>query len=50
MARDLGLSVNAVNINCSRILDRIRRFCAEHLEELADGLEPLPGRTMSRCP
>ena len=43
VARDLGLSANAVNINCSRILDRIRRFCAEHREDLADGLEPLPG-------
>jgi RNA polymerase sigma-70 factor (ECF subfamily) len=43
VAHELGLSVNAVNINCSRILDRIRRFCAEHQEDLADGLEPLPG-------
>lgn len=32
-----------VKINCSRILDRIRRFCAEHLEDFADGLEALPG-------
>jgi RNA polymerase sigma factor (sigma-70 family) len=43
VAGELGLSANAVNINCSRILDRIRRFCAEHLEDLADGLEPFPG-------
>jgi RNA polymerase sigma-70 factor (ECF subfamily) len=43
VARDLGLSANAVNINSSRILDRIRRYCAEHLEELADGGEKLPG-------
>ncbi len=43
VARELGCSANAVNINCSRILDRIRRFCAEHLEDLADVLEPLPG-------
>jgi len=43
VARDLGCSANAVNINCSRILDRIRRFCAVHLEDLADGLEPMPG-------
>ncbi len=42
VARELGLSVNAVNVNCSRVLDRIRRFCAEHLEDLADGLDPLP--------
>jgi RNA polymerase sigma-70 factor (ECF subfamily) len=44
IARELGVSVNAVNINSSRILDRIRRYCAEHLEDLADGQEPLPGK------
>jgi RNA polymerase sigma factor (sigma-70 family) len=38
---ELGLSVNAVNINSSRILDRIRRYCAEHLEDLADGQEKI---------
>ena len=43
VARELGCSANAVNVNCSRILGRIRKFCAEHLEDLADGLEPLPG-------
>jgi RNA polymerase sigma-70 factor, ECF subfamily len=43
VALELGVSANAVNINCSRILDRIRRFCAEHQEDLADALEPLPG-------
>jgi hypothetical protein len=25
------------------ILDRVRKFCAEYLEELADGLDALPG-------
>jgi RNA polymerase sigma-70 factor (ECF subfamily) len=44
VAGELGLSANAVDINCSRILDRVRKFCAEYLEELADGLDPLPGR------
>jgi RNA polymerase sigma-70 factor, ECF subfamily len=44
VARELGLSTNAVNINCSRTLDRIRRFCAEYLEDLADGVAPLPGK------
>jgi RNA polymerase sigma-70 factor (ECF subfamily) len=39
VARELGLSVNAVNINSSRVLDRIRKYCAEHLEDLADGHE-----------
>ena len=44
VAEELGLSANAVDINSSRILDRLRRFCAEYLEELADGVEPLPRR------
>jgi RNA polymerase sigma-70 factor (ECF subfamily) len=38
VARALGLSTNVVDVNCSRILDKIRTFCSEHLEELADGL------------
>jgi RNA polymerase sigma-70 factor (ECF subfamily) len=42
VAHALGLSTNAVDVNCSRVLDRIRRFCSEHLEELADGPGPLP--------
>jgi RNA polymerase sigma factor (sigma-70 family) len=44
VAVELGLSVAAVNVNCSRILGRVRKLCTEHLEGLADGLEPLPGR------
>jgi RNA polymerase sigma-70 factor (ECF subfamily) len=44
VAGELGLSVNAVDVNCSRILARLRKFCAEHLEELADRLDPLPAR------
>jgi RNA polymerase sigma-70 factor (ECF subfamily) len=43
VARELRLSTNAVNINCSRILTRIRTFCAEHLEDLANGHDALPG-------
>jgi RNA polymerase sigma-70 factor (ECF subfamily) len=43
IAGELGLTANAVDINCSRILDRVRKFCAEHLEGLADGLDALPG-------
>ena len=42
VAGELGLSVNAVDVNCSRILARLRKFCAEYLEELADGLDLLP--------
>ncbi|HZW30670.1 MAG TPA: sigma-70 family RNA polymerase sigma factor [Isosphaeraceae bacterium] len=44
VAGELGLSTNAVAVNGSRILDRVRKFCAEYLEELADGPEPLPRR------
>jgi RNA polymerase sigma factor (sigma-70 family) len=44
VADELGLTVTAVNVNSSRILERVRKLCVEHLEGLADGLEPLPGR------
>jgi RNA polymerase sigma factor (sigma-70 family) len=44
VADELGLTVTAVNVNGSRILARVRKLCVEHLEGLADGLEPLPGR------
>jgi RNA polymerase sigma factor (sigma-70 family) len=42
VASELGLSANAVDINCSRVLDRVRKLCIEYLEELADGSDPLP--------
>jgi hypothetical protein len=42
VASELGLSANAVDINCSRVLGRVRKLCAEYLEELADGLDPMP--------
>jgi RNA polymerase sigma-70 factor (ECF subfamily) len=45
VARELALTVAAVNVNGSRILARVRKLCIEHLEGLADGLEPLPERT-----
>jgi RNA polymerase sigma factor (sigma-70 family) len=44
VAAELGLTAAAVNVNSSRILARVRKLCVEHLEGLADGLEPLPGR------
>jgi RNA polymerase sigma factor (sigma-70 family) len=44
VASELGLSANAVDINCSRVLGRVRKLCAEYLEELADGLDPMPAR------
>jgi hypothetical protein len=43
VAGALGLTTNAVNINCSRILDRVRKLCAEYLEEPADDLDDLSG-------
>jgi RNA polymerase sigma-70 factor, ECF subfamily len=43
VAAELGLTVAAVNANGSRILARVRELCVEHLEGLANGLEPLPG-------
>jgi hypothetical protein len=42
VAGELGISANAVQVNSSRVLDRVRKFCALYLEELADGLDPLP--------
>lgn len=42
VAAGLGLSKNAVYINSSRVLGRVRNFCKEYLEGLADGLETLP--------
>lgn len=42
VAEELGLTVAAVNVNCSRILGRVRKLCVEHLEGLADGVEHLP--------
>jgi hypothetical protein len=44
VADEVGLTVAAVNVNSSRILERVRKLCVEHLEGLADGLEPLPER------
>ncbi len=44
VAAELGLTVAAVNVNASRVLDRVRKLCVDHLEGLADGNEPLPGR------
>ena len=44
VAAELGLTVATVNVNCSRVLGRVRKLCVEHLEGLADGVEPLPGR------
>jgi RNA polymerase sigma-70 factor (ECF subfamily) len=44
VAAELGLTVAAVNVNCSRVLGRVRKVCVERLEGLADGLESLPGR------
>ena len=36
VAAELGLTANAVNVNASRVLARVREQCAEYMEELAD--------------
>jgi RNA polymerase sigma-70 factor (ECF subfamily) len=36
VARELGLTVNAVNANSSRVLARVREMCAYYREELGD--------------
>jgi RNA polymerase sigma-70 factor (ECF subfamily) len=36
VSREIGVSENAVYVNSSRVLSRIREFCALHGEELAD--------------
>jgi RNA polymerase sigma-70 factor (ECF subfamily) len=45
VAIELGLTANNVDVNSSRILDRIREMCAEYLEELADGVDVLPAES-----
>jgi len=37
VARELSLSENAVYVNCSRVLSRVRGFCARYGEDLAHG-------------
>jgi RNA polymerase sigma-70 factor (ECF subfamily) len=43
VAAELGVSANAVDVNSSRVLTRIRDDCRDYLEELTDGDDPLPG-------
>jgi RNA polymerase sigma-70 factor (ECF subfamily) len=43
VAEELNVSDNAVNLNSSRVLARVRAFCSEYLEGLADDVDPLPG-------
>ena len=42
VAAELGLTANAVTVNASRVLDRLRDHCRTYLEELADGDDALP--------
>jgi RNA polymerase sigma-70 factor (ECF subfamily) len=42
VARELDLTVGAVDVNSCRILERVRKFCAEYLEDLADGVDVMP--------
>jgi RNA polymerase sigma-70 factor (ECF subfamily) len=37
VAAELGITANAVFVNASRVLARVREQCAEYLEELGDG-------------
>ena len=43
VAAELGVSPNVVAVNSSRVLARLRSYCRDYLEDLADGDEPLPG-------
>lgn len=36
VATELGMTENAVNVNCSRVLARVSNQCREYLEELGD--------------
>jgi RNA polymerase sigma-70 factor (ECF subfamily) len=38
----LGLTAGAVDVNCTRVLRRLRDFVREHLEDLNDGDDILP--------
>ena len=42
VAAELGLKANAVAVNASRVLARLRDYCQTYLEELADGDDALP--------
>jgi RNA polymerase sigma-70 factor (ECF subfamily) len=43
VAAALGVTANAVDVNSSRVLTRLRSYCRDYLEELADGDDTLPG-------
>jgi RNA polymerase sigma-70 factor, ECF subfamily len=36
IARDLGLTANAVCVNAARVLDKVRAMCEDYMEELDD--------------
>jgi RNA polymerase sigma-70 factor (ECF subfamily) len=43
VAREVGVSANAVYVHSSTVLSRVRARCAECLEELSDDPQDLPG-------
>jgi hypothetical protein len=43
VAAALGVSANAVDVNASRVLARLRSYCRTYLEGLTDGDDHLPG-------
>jgi RNA polymerase sigma-70 factor (ECF subfamily) len=44
VAADLGCTTNALFVNASRVLQKVREQCADYLEELGDDPGHLPGR------
>jgi RNA polymerase sigma-70 factor (ECF subfamily) len=44
VAAELGLTTNALFVNASRVLQKVREQCAEYLEDLGDDPSRLPGR------
>jgi RNA polymerase sigma-70 factor (ECF subfamily) len=43
VAAELGVAANTVDVYSTRVLNRLRSYCRDYLEELADGDDPLPG-------
>jgi RNA polymerase sigma-70 factor (ECF subfamily) len=43
VAAELGVTTNALYVNASRVLQKVREQCAEYLEDLGDDSERVPG-------
>jgi RNA polymerase sigma-70 factor (ECF subfamily) len=44
IAADEGITANAVCVNATRVLVKVRQQCADYMEELGDDADALPGR------